>query len=339
VAKPHPAFNFIAYYATTESGEMRYLPWGKGRFTSGQTLTSYKFTGQREEAGLGLYYYGARWYDPSLGRFIQPDTLVPNPGDAAAFDRYAYVLNNPLKYRDPTGHCSTSGSGATQDRAAYKEFTECWKNVDTILQQWNTTPQYWNGRYTSAEVFLKYVAPTPSLDSTYFQDEIMRWLKSDDYNTYRSQMDKVIAQNRVPTIASDSVDAVGVGVSYNADIPILGAAGLAGSGGVEVLAHKNGQVAVYLFGGGGASVGAGANTSLYVVRVRNLKDAEGYAGPSISSDVTASLLVGLTAGTFEGPNGGAYGEKYGFAPGANLSGSVVQSSYSPPWIIFDSRPR
>lgn len=63
--------------------------------------------GQREEADLGLYNYGARWYDPALGRFIQPDTIIPNPGDVAAFDRYAYVLNNPLKYSDPTGHQAT----------------------------------------------------------------------------------------------------------------------------------------------------------------------------------------------------------------------------------------
>jgi RHS repeat-associated protein len=61
-------------------------------------------TGQREEASLGLYDYGARWYDPRLGRFIQPDTIVPNPRDAQSFDRYAYVNNNPLKYVDPTGH-------------------------------------------------------------------------------------------------------------------------------------------------------------------------------------------------------------------------------------------
>ena len=74
---------------TTETGEVRYYPWGKDRYTSGTTLTSYKFTGQREEAGIGLYYYGARWYDPALGRFIQPDTIVPGgplgAGDAAAF--------------------------------------------------------------------------------------------------------------------------------------------------------------------------------------------------------------------------------------------------------------
>lgn len=51
-----------------------------------------------------MYDYGARWYDPALGRFIQPDTIVPNPHNAQAFDRYAYVFNNPLRYADPSGH-------------------------------------------------------------------------------------------------------------------------------------------------------------------------------------------------------------------------------------------
>jgi RHS repeat-associated protein len=85
---------------------VRYLPWGKdsNNYIGGQTLTSYRFTGQREEASLGLYYYGARWYNPALGRFIQPDTIVPNPGDVAAFDRYAYVANNPTTWVDPSGH-------------------------------------------------------------------------------------------------------------------------------------------------------------------------------------------------------------------------------------------
>jgi len=47
---------------TTKTGETRYFLWGKDRFTSGQTLTSYKFTGQREEADLGLYDYGETAY-------------------------------------------------------------------------------------------------------------------------------------------------------------------------------------------------------------------------------------------------------------------------------------
>src|SRR6266545_8020445 len=97
----------------TEFGEVRYKPFGVTRYTSGTTPTTFRYTGQREESSLGLYYYGARWYDPALGRFIQADTLVPHPGDPKAFDRYAYVLNNPFKYTDPSGHgdCPLADTG------------------------------------------------------------------------------------------------------------------------------------------------------------------------------------------------------------------------------------
>jgi RHS repeat-associated protein len=53
---------------------------------------------------LALYDYRARYYDPALGRFTQPDTIVPKPGNPQALNRYAYVNNNPLKYTDPSGH-------------------------------------------------------------------------------------------------------------------------------------------------------------------------------------------------------------------------------------------
>lgn len=84
---------------TTETGEVRYRAFGATRFTSGTTPTSYRYTGQREEAGLSLYYYGARWYDPALGHFIQPDTIIPDAGNGLDFHRYAYgyVRYNPLK--------------------------------------------------------------------------------------------------------------------------------------------------------------------------------------------------------------------------------------------------
>jgi hypothetical protein len=48
--------------------------------------------------------YGARFYDPALGRFASADSVVPEPGNPQALNRYAYVLGNPLRYVDPTGH-------------------------------------------------------------------------------------------------------------------------------------------------------------------------------------------------------------------------------------------
>jgi RHS repeat-associated protein len=85
--------------------EMRYKPWGETRWSSGTTPTSKHFTGQIEDAGIGLYFYGSRFYDPAVGRFLQPDTIVPGAGNPQNLNRFSYTLNNPIKYNDPSGHC------------------------------------------------------------------------------------------------------------------------------------------------------------------------------------------------------------------------------------------
>ncbi len=59
----------------------------------------------------GVYYYNARYCDPALGRFIQADTIVPQPGDPQALNRYSYVLNNPLRYVDSSGHIAIDSWG------------------------------------------------------------------------------------------------------------------------------------------------------------------------------------------------------------------------------------
>jgi RHS repeat-associated protein len=50
----------------------------------------YQFTVQRKEAVIGLYDYHARFFDPSLGRFVQADTIVPGPGSPQSWDRNGY---------------------------------------------------------------------------------------------------------------------------------------------------------------------------------------------------------------------------------------------------------
>ena len=74
----------------TQVAEVRYKAWGENRHSNGTTPTSYHFTGQREESGLGagVYFYGPRWYDPALGRFAQADTIVPEPGNPQSLHRY-----------------------------------------------------------------------------------------------------------------------------------------------------------------------------------------------------------------------------------------------------------
>jgi RHS repeat-associated protein len=77
-----------------------------GEIRNGATVTDYRYTGQRDEFEIGLYYYVARYYDPMVGRFISADTIVPQPGSSQAYDRYAYSNNNPINYNDFSGHAA-----------------------------------------------------------------------------------------------------------------------------------------------------------------------------------------------------------------------------------------
>ncbi len=84
--------------------ETKYMPYGETRLATGQSPTDIGFTGQRAVVGIGLMFYNARWYDASLGRFVEADTILPGAGNPLAFDRYMYVFGNPLRYSDPSGH-------------------------------------------------------------------------------------------------------------------------------------------------------------------------------------------------------------------------------------------
>jgi RHS repeat-associated protein len=64
--------------------------------------------------GSGIYYFGARFYSPKLGRFLSADTIVPGYGNPQNLNRYGYVRNNPLRYTDPSGH-KPCGDGEDTD--------------------------------------------------------------------------------------------------------------------------------------------------------------------------------------------------------------------------------
>jgi hypothetical protein len=49
--------------------------------------------------------YNARYYSALLGRFISPDTIIPDPTNPQSLNRYSYVYGNPVKFADPSDHC------------------------------------------------------------------------------------------------------------------------------------------------------------------------------------------------------------------------------------------
>ncbi|MBM3250058.1 MAG: hypothetical protein FJZ09_04340 [Candidatus Omnitrophica bacterium] len=79
-----------------------YRPFGELSRNSGNA-TNYYFTG-KELDSTGLYYYGARYYDAAIGRFITPDPVDQNYTTPQSLNRYSYCRNNPLRYIDPTGN-------------------------------------------------------------------------------------------------------------------------------------------------------------------------------------------------------------------------------------------
>jgi len=86
----------------TFTADQQYRAYGKQR-DAGAVVTDHKFTGQKLD-GTGLQYFNARYYDPAIGTFISPDTIVPDATNVFDYNRYMYTRGNPLKYNDPTGH-------------------------------------------------------------------------------------------------------------------------------------------------------------------------------------------------------------------------------------------
>jgi len=93
-----------------------YLPFGEelsagvGLRTSGigysvTDSTRQKFTSKERDAESGLDYFGERYYSSAQGRFISVDPLGASAiiADPQSFNRYTYVVNNPLRYVDPDG--------------------------------------------------------------------------------------------------------------------------------------------------------------------------------------------------------------------------------------------
>ncbi|TAJ12147.1 RHS repeat-associated core domain-containing protein [Marinilabiliaceae bacterium JC017] len=79
--------------------------WGKALANDGSyRYTSRGYTLHEHLDGFGIINMNGRVYDPMVSRFLSPDPFVQLPGMAMGYNRYAYCLNNPLLYTDPSGN-------------------------------------------------------------------------------------------------------------------------------------------------------------------------------------------------------------------------------------------
>jgi RHS repeat-associated protein len=96
-----------------------YSPYGEVLSTAGAAQTSYGYTGEQQDAS-GMVYLRARYYEPYLNQFIQPDTIVPDPRVPADWNKYTYTRDNPVNYTDPTGYIAEPS--ATNHEAEYADL-------------------------------------------------------------------------------------------------------------------------------------------------------------------------------------------------------------------------
>ncbi|WP_234994948.1 RHS repeat-associated core domain-containing protein [Microbulbifer donghaiensis] len=70
----------------------------------GRDITRRGFSGHEHLDGVELIHMNGRAYDYNLGRFLSVDPFISMPGNSQAYNPYSYVMNNPLRYTDPTGY-------------------------------------------------------------------------------------------------------------------------------------------------------------------------------------------------------------------------------------------
>ncbi|MEK4186739.1 RHS repeat-associated core domain-containing protein [Paenibacillus sp. FSL L8-0494] len=81
-----------------------YDVWGNITSQKEEIPNPFKYTGEVYDEETGLYYLRARYYDPSMGRFLNEDTYEGQIDNPLSQNLYTYVENNPLIYSDPSGH-------------------------------------------------------------------------------------------------------------------------------------------------------------------------------------------------------------------------------------------
>ena len=165
---------------------------------------------------MGLMDYHARWYGLYFNHFVSADTIVLGGGNPQVLNRYAYVVSNPIRNIDPTGHAYCSGielQGCNEPDVDWQKrgavttidyyirekpdtitgaFVVWWESSESIFPEWalnwishNVLNRYAN--YYSSE--RKVRAPFDDAYTDYFKygdnsaiDAVQRWLREGNEN-------------------------------------------------------------------------------------------------------------------------------------------------------------
>ena len=284
-----------------------YAPYGGAVVAANESKSDVRFgfTGQRLEAGVQLYDYGARWYDHATGRFLQPDPVVPDPkSDPQALNRYAYALGNPANRIDPSGNTSIYAGPSPLGSAAlpvtlgfgYDDYS--FSYLSSALD-WTFS---WMGSYSTSP-YSGYSSYYSAALDPFTSSYSVGFRSSYTYSSSLYSVDTFVSSTSYGT----QVAALGAG---------LGTGALVGGGTAYALA---GLTAVCLPCGVAVGVGALAYTGYELYQDSQndfvgIREFAGSVGSVLSGNATASeaFQVGFVGGSVAG---GMAGSRAGYTAG------------------------
>jgi len=166
--------------------EYTYEPFGQVLAT-GATPHAFQYTA-RENDGTGLYYYRARYYSPTMQRFVGEDPLPPQFRARRELNAYAYVANNPLLFTDPfglltlpgTGYCGPGGSGPVMGQvdACCHDHDNCYGalGITAVMNVFGPPRSVWTCRDRCDEELCRCLANTnPQSGDERLARSLVRW--------------------------------------------------------------------------------------------------------------------------------------------------------------------
>ncbi|MCI5131860.1 MAG: RHS repeat-associated core domain-containing protein, partial [Candidatus Electrothrix sp. EH2] len=170
----------------SQTDRLRYLPFGGYRTLPQERHT---FTGKERDEVTDNYYFEARYYNPNIRRFTQADTIVPDLYDPQSLNRYAYTLNNPMKYIDPTGHNAAKAHLTEAEKAELLIKIEYQNKEIRKAERWSN---FLDSSYIACEVVSKVGDMSLSIlggdvpglvdagaEAIYTQQKFMGWVDID----------------------------------------------------------------------------------------------------------------------------------------------------------------
>ena len=135
----------ISYEARGREGNRRDPnTWENYNYNMPSFITDRGYTGHEHLDEFILINMNGRMYDPETARFLSPDVVIADPSNPASYNPYAYVLNNPLKYTDPSGYVVDPVSIAAYIIAGailYSSYAK--QNADPATGKWDWNFTNW----------------------------------------------------------------------------------------------------------------------------------------------------------------------------------------------------